>query len=392
MKRILIVVLFLLAVSGLHAQVTIDYRAEVLTITNRERATAGLPPLARNVNLDAAAQRFAEEMARTGVFSHTGEGGTSPWDRFATAGYVSWIGAGENIARGWGSPSAVMTAWMNSAGHRSNILGNFNEIGIGYAAQGSQWVQDFGRRANIEPPPLPPPPAPPPPPIPPPVPPPIPSPVPPPTPGGVCPPIYSGNLRITGYWFQGQRTSTVGIGATYIEGDLPLVYSARGDSVTHNGMWVSAGPIAPGIWAANFSTSGEVITAQPVMRSGTRTARGPPLTVDGSLRPMQGFLQRYQYTLASPALVQYLRPGAEFWIYVSTDDSHRIPVEEAVTAEWNGVTIPVLDPGRPSATNKLYRFRSKIPADVAPGLACVSLRRADGTRLWGPPLRVCAGN
>jgi hypothetical protein len=85
-------------------------------------------------------------MAETGHFSHTGRDGSTPFSRMAAAGYRGTM-MGENIARGFTSPAAVMNAWMNSPGHRANILNDgFTDLGVGIAGTGSGmcWVQNFG--------------------------------------------------------------------------------------------------------------------------------------------------------------------------------------------------------------------------------------------------------
>lgn len=108
------------------------YAQQVVELTNNERARAGCPPLRVNLQLVAAAQGHSEDMAFNDFFSHTGSDGSSPWDRMADAGY-QWREAGENIAAGYTSPQSVMNGWMNSEGHRNNILNcSFEEIGVGY--------------------------------------------------------------------------------------------------------------------------------------------------------------------------------------------------------------------------------------------------------------------
>lgn len=119
---------------------------QVLELTNSNRAANGAAPLTLNPQLTAAAQAFAEAMATQGFFDHTAPDGSTPGDRIIATGYdpYTW---GENIAYGYKTADAVMQGWMNSSGHRANILnGSFKEIGIGYALSGSTayWVQDFG--------------------------------------------------------------------------------------------------------------------------------------------------------------------------------------------------------------------------------------------------------
>ena len=123
---------------------------EVMELVNKERQSRGLSPLKANDALIVAAQAHSEDMAMNGFLSHTGSDRSSPSDRLRDVGYNgrTW---GENVAAGYSDPSSVVRAWMNSSGHRANILNaNFCEIGVGYA-QGQSgyrhyWTQDFGCR------------------------------------------------------------------------------------------------------------------------------------------------------------------------------------------------------------------------------------------------------
>jgi uncharacterized protein YkwD len=89
-------------------------------------------------------------MAKKDYFSHTGKDGRSPFDRMTDAGYA-YSAAAENIAAGQRTPADVVKGWMNSAGHKANILNcTYSEIGVGYAKGGSYgtyWTQDFGKPA-----------------------------------------------------------------------------------------------------------------------------------------------------------------------------------------------------------------------------------------------------
>ena len=93
-----------------------------------------------------AARLHGEDMARQDYFSHTSLDGRTPWDRMRTQGYSN--GSGENIAAGYATPAVVMTAWMNSPGHRANILNcSSSAIGVGIGTGGSYgtyWTQAFG--------------------------------------------------------------------------------------------------------------------------------------------------------------------------------------------------------------------------------------------------------
>ncbi|WP_333735598.1 CAP domain-containing protein [Streptomyces sp. IBSBF 2806] len=119
--------------------------AEVLSLVNEERAKVGCSALSANSALSDLAEKFSDDMAARGFFDHTDPDGASPWDRAAKAG-ISDLG-GENIARGQADAAAVMAAWMNSPGHRANILNcDFKTLGVGVhlGPGGPWWTQDFG--------------------------------------------------------------------------------------------------------------------------------------------------------------------------------------------------------------------------------------------------------
>ncbi|MFE2127780.1 CAP domain-containing protein [Streptomyces amritsarensis] len=119
--------------------------AAVVTLVNQERAQAGCGPVRANPPLAALAGAFSQDMATRGFFGHDDPDGNTPWDRAAKAG-LSGLG-GENIARGQGDAQSVMRAWMNSPGHKANILNcEFRTLGVGahFAAGGPWWTQDFG--------------------------------------------------------------------------------------------------------------------------------------------------------------------------------------------------------------------------------------------------------
>lgn len=120
--------------------------AQVLALVNKERASAGCSPLTSNAKLTKAADDYSDVMADSGVMSHTGPDGSTMASRVEAAGYA-WSTLGENIAQGQSDAAAVMDAWMNSPGHRANILNcSFKEIGIGvhFGDGGPWWTQDFG--------------------------------------------------------------------------------------------------------------------------------------------------------------------------------------------------------------------------------------------------------
>ncbi|MFE2297180.1 CAP domain-containing protein [Streptomyces sp. NPDC059445] len=120
---------------------------EVVALTNAERASAGLPPLAADVTLTAAAQAHSADMVARDFYAHTSPEGGRPWDRAAAAGSTHRA-VGENIACGQRSPAEVVQGWMDSPGHRANILKrDFTHIGIGLAGggrAGTYWTQLFG--------------------------------------------------------------------------------------------------------------------------------------------------------------------------------------------------------------------------------------------------------
>ena len=123
-----------------------DYKAQVVAIMNQERANAGVGGISQNASLDAVAQIRAQEIALS--FSHTRPNGTSCFTVLDEGG-IAYMTAGENIAAGYGDPASVMSGWMNSPGHRANILnGSFGQVGIGYytdpnSGYGTYWVQIF---------------------------------------------------------------------------------------------------------------------------------------------------------------------------------------------------------------------------------------------------------
>lgn len=120
--------------------------SQVVTLVNKERASNGLQSLASDSQLAKLAQMKAEDMAKNGYFSHTSPTYGSAFDMMKTYG-VSYKTAGENIAKGQKTAQSVMNGWMNSSGHRANILkSDYTKIGVGYAkaSDGTTcWVQIF---------------------------------------------------------------------------------------------------------------------------------------------------------------------------------------------------------------------------------------------------------
>jgi uncharacterized protein YkwD len=118
------------------------FEQQVLDLTNKERTNNGLEPLKPNAELNYAADKYAEDMSKRRVLSHTGADGSKPWDRAKAVGYEARM-MGENIAVGQRTPEEVVQAWMNSPGHRANILrSGYQELGVGF--EKNFWVQKFG--------------------------------------------------------------------------------------------------------------------------------------------------------------------------------------------------------------------------------------------------------
>ena len=120
-----------------------DYEAEVIRLVNEIRAKNGLKTLTTNWELSRVARYKSQDMKDKGYFDHTSTTYGTPFQMIRNFG-LSYRTAGENIARGYATPEAVMNGWMNSAGHRANILkASYKQIGVGYVAQGNYWTQQF---------------------------------------------------------------------------------------------------------------------------------------------------------------------------------------------------------------------------------------------------------
>jgi hypothetical protein len=154
--RLIVISVLLLFVGVAQA----DFESEVIELVNMEReaCNCNLHPLSYNQELTVAARRHSQDMGDRNYFDHTTPDGTQDgipfYERIIDAGY-DYQSCGENIAAGYASPEAVVEGWMNSDGHRRNILDpDYCDIGVGYAAvDGSKyhhyWTQDFGRRAGV---------------------------------------------------------------------------------------------------------------------------------------------------------------------------------------------------------------------------------------------------
>ena len=120
-----------------------SYEHEVVRLVNEIRQQNGLKPLTENWALSRVARYKSQDMLDNRYFSHTSPTYGSPFQMIKAFG-LSYRTAGENIAKGYASPQAVVNGWMNSSGHRANILNvSYTQIGIGYVAQGNYWTQMF---------------------------------------------------------------------------------------------------------------------------------------------------------------------------------------------------------------------------------------------------------
>jgi uncharacterized protein YkwD len=137
------------------------YEQQVVELVNAQRlANGGLPPYKRVDSLDAAARYHAVDMAQDGYFDHNSYDRDGQNQLVQVCTWSQRVGnyyqgvRGENIAAGYHDPAAVMNGWMNSSGHRANILSGAWEIGVGYyqgGSWGTYWVQDFGKRSGVYP-------------------------------------------------------------------------------------------------------------------------------------------------------------------------------------------------------------------------------------------------
>ena len=119
------------------------YEQEVARLVNEIRKSRGLSPLTLDWQLSRVARYKSQDMKDKGYFSHTSPTYGSPFNMMKSFG-ITYKTAGENIAKGYSTPAAVVDAWMNSPGHRANILNSsFTHIGVGYVAEGSYWTQMF---------------------------------------------------------------------------------------------------------------------------------------------------------------------------------------------------------------------------------------------------------
>jgi uncharacterized protein YkwD len=146
------------------AVINAGFEEQVIVHLNHIRAEHDLPPLKRVEGLDQAARYHAADMAQDNYFSHDSQdqvGGVlvaaCKWNDRVAGYYSGATFLSENIAAGYGTPAQVMQAWMDSPGHRANILATSSwEVGVGYhegheGSYGRYWVLDFGRRQDVYP-------------------------------------------------------------------------------------------------------------------------------------------------------------------------------------------------------------------------------------------------
>lgn len=121
----------------------LNYEQEVVRLVNEIRVENGLNTLTHDWELSRVARYKSQDMKDNKYFSHTSPVYGSPFQMIKNFG-ISYKSAGENIAKGYATPQAVVNAWMNSSGHRANILNaSYTRIGVGYVADGKYWTQMF---------------------------------------------------------------------------------------------------------------------------------------------------------------------------------------------------------------------------------------------------------
>ena len=121
----------------------LNYEKEVVRLVNEIRVQNGLKELTYDRELSRVARYKSQDMKDNQYFSHTSPVYGSPFQMIQNFG-ITYRSAGENIAKGYSTPQAVVNGWMNSSGHRANILNaSFTHIGVGYVAGGNYWTQMF---------------------------------------------------------------------------------------------------------------------------------------------------------------------------------------------------------------------------------------------------------
>ena len=122
---------------------TQEFETQVVRLVNQIRQENGLQPLTANWELSRVARYKSRDMKDNRYFSHTSPTYGSPFQMIKAFG-LSFRTAGENIAKGYATPQAVVNGWMNSSGHRANILNpSYRQIGVGYVSGGNYWTQMF---------------------------------------------------------------------------------------------------------------------------------------------------------------------------------------------------------------------------------------------------------
>lgn len=120
-----------------------SFEQEVIRLVNEIRAENGLKALTYDWELSRVARIKSQDMKDNRYFAHNSPVYGTPFQMMRSFG-ISFRSAGENIARGYATPQAVVNGWMNSSGHRANILNaSYTHIGVGYVAQGNYWTQMF---------------------------------------------------------------------------------------------------------------------------------------------------------------------------------------------------------------------------------------------------------
>lgn len=123
-----------------------NFEQEVIRLVNEIRRENGLKELTYDWELGRVARFKSQDMKDNKYFAHNSPVYGTPFQMIKNFG-ISYRSAGENIAKGYATPQAVVTGWMNSSGHRANILNvNFTHIGVGYVSGGSYWTQMFIRK------------------------------------------------------------------------------------------------------------------------------------------------------------------------------------------------------------------------------------------------------
>lgn len=121
----------------------LNFESEVVRLVNEIRVKNGLNKLTEDWELSRVARYKSQDMKDNKYFSHTSPVYGSPFQMMKNFG-ISYRTAAENIAKGYSTPEAVVNGWMNSSGHRANILnGSFTKIGVGYVSGGHYWTQMF---------------------------------------------------------------------------------------------------------------------------------------------------------------------------------------------------------------------------------------------------------